>query len=194
MRPFSCHPLFHSLGGSQEVCHPEMALWHGQQGQLWVQHHICLSAHSGGPPRFLRLSYQHTQACWSHRSSQYGRSTCSPELCSNTVHCGRTPSRMSHTHPCLREGWRERVSQGAEPWKQGRLGAEPTESQHGTLAWITGRSPSKPPASPTSHTPGRRGGSTQRQNRRSNNVEQDTFTNRKFMCVSGRLRTQFPWR
>lgn len=55
----------------------------------------------------LRPSYQHTQACWSHRSSPYGRSTCSPAPCSNTVRCGRTRSQISHTRPCLREGWRE---------------------------------------------------------------------------------------
>lgn len=66
----------------------------------------------------------------------------------------------------------------------GRLGAVPAESQHGTLAWITGsRSLSEPPASPTGHMPGSRGGSIHRQSRRRDDREQDTFTNRKFTCV-----------
>lgn len=94
--------LSFSPGRSQEACYLDLA----QQGQVWVQQHGCPPMHSGVPTA-LWPSYQHTQACWSHRSILYGRSTCSLVPCSNTVRCGRTLSQISHTHPCLKEGWRE---------------------------------------------------------------------------------------
>lgn len=124
----------------------------------WLSNHVQWDAHCS-----LRPSYQHTQACWSHSSSLYGRNTCRLALCSNTIHCGRTRSQISHTRPCLRDGGRESVSQGAEPWKQGGLGAVPPESQHSTLAWITARSQASPlPLPPAPYLGAEREASTSR--------------------------------
>lgn len=59
-------------------------------------------------------------------------------------------------------------------------------SQH--LAWITVRSLSEPPTSPQTPCFGAEGEAPPG---RAGWCEQDTFTNRKFMCIS---RPQPPWR